>query len=102
MQPTSPYWVQLEPGTNESDIRPIKPITGHLGFQMNIPWPAPVTVGAIYAGAGAMPDRREVVTTALGEYYAVNNTIPSTGGIPLINVNEPRFQFSRDKYVYHI
>jgi len=100
MQPTSPYWVQLD--ANEVEVRPIKPISGHLGFQMNIPWPEPVTVGAIYAGEGAMPDRREVVTTAFGEYYAVDNTIPSTGGVPLVNVNEPRYRFSRNDYVYHI
>ena len=99
MQTTSPYWYQ-EP--EFANVRYIKPITRTLGFDMKIPWPAPVTVGAIYAGEGAMPDRREMNTTAFGEYYAIDNKIPASGGVALINVNEPRFQFSRDRFVYRI
>ena len=98
MQVTSPYWFQPEFQAK----RMSKPLTGHLGFQMTLPWPLPVTVGAIYAGEGAAPDRREITTSAFGEWYAVNNTIPSSGGIPMINVKEPRFQYSRAKFVHRI
>lgn len=98
MQPTSPYWFQPD---FQSKKMP-KPIANNLGFQNSIPWPLPVTVGAIYAGAGAAPDRREINTSAFGEWFAVSNTIPSTGGVPLVNIKEPRFKYSRDDFVYRI
>ena len=98
MQPTSPYWFQ--PSFQSKTMA--KPITNTLGFQTNIPWPLPVTVGAIYAGDGAAPDRREITTSAFGEWFAVDNTIPSSGGVPLINVKEPRFQYSRENFVHRI
>jgi hypothetical protein len=96
MQTTSPYWNQFEFDTKKSD----KVIAGTLGFTTAIPWPEPVTVGAIYSGDGAMPDRRTICMRPWGEYFAVNNKIPSTGGVPLINTQEPRFQYSRDKFCY--
>ena len=98
MQPTSPYWFQPEFQSKTMQ----KPMTGHLGFQTRIPWPEPVTVGAIYAGQGARPDRREITTSAFGEWFAIDNTIPSTGGVPLINVKEPRFQYSRANFVHKV
>ena len=98
MQRTSPYWLQTDFQAKTMH----KPITGHLGFQTRIPWPLPVTVGAIYAGEGAAPDRREITTSAFGEWFAVNNTIPSSGGVPLVNVKEPRFQYSRASFVHRI
>ena len=98
MQITSPYWVQPE---FQSVVRG-KTIAGHLGFKMNIPWPAPVTVGAIYSGEGALPDRRTVETSPFGEYFAVNNTVPSTGGVSLYNTSDPIFTHSRGNFVYHI
>ena len=77
MQTTSPYWYQESEFTN---VKYIKPITRTLGFNMKIPWPAPVTVGAIYAGEGAMPDRREMNTT---EYRAWKLTaVDSSTDIP--------------------
>ena len=104
MQTTSPYWnqqVEFEP------VKELQGASGHLGFRTSIPWPLPVTVGAMYMGAGALPDRREVGHIPLGEapwgeYFAIDNTIPSSGGIPLINVKDPIYQYSRDKWVYRI
>ena len=98
MQPTSPYWFQPEFQPKQM----LKSLTGHLGFQTQIPWPQPVTVGAIYSGDGALPDRREITTSPFGEWYAIDNIIPSSGGVPLVNVNEPRFQYSRAKFVHRI
>ena len=98
MQPTSPYWFQPEFQPKQE----LKSIAGDLGFQMRIPWPLPVTVGAIYSGEGAAPDRREITTSPFGEWFAVDNVIPSSGGVPLVNVKEPRFQYSRSKYVHTI
>ena len=98
MQITSPYWFQPEFHPKQM----IKPITGTLGFQMSIPWPLPVSVGAIYSGDGALPDRRELTTSPFGEWFAVSNTIPSSGGVPLIDVKQPRFQYARDNFVHKI
>ena len=98
MNITSPYWsnASFEPITS------LKPLTQHLGFQFRIPWPEPVTVSSMYFGSGARPDRRELTTIPYGEYYAVSNTIPATGGQPLININEPRFKFSRDRFTFKV
>ena len=92
MQITSPYWT---PGPDFQKIKFAKPIKNTLGFRERIPWPLPVTVGAIYSGSGQIPNPRSFNTSPFGEWYAVSNIIPSTGGVPMINVNEPRFQFSR-------
>ena len=98
MQVTSPYWFQPEFQT----VRRDKPITHTLGFMMNIPWPAPVTVGGIYSGEGALPDRRTVETSPFGEYFAVNNIVPTSGGVSLYNTSDPIYTYSRDNFVYHI
>ena len=104
MQTTSPYWNQQ---VEFAAKRTIQGASGHLGFQTRIPWPLPVTVGAMYMGEGALPDRREVGhippgEAPWGEYYAIDNTIPSAGGIPLINVNDPIYQYSRDRWVFRV
>ena len=98
MQITSPYWFQPE----FQSVRQDKPIVNTLGFMSQIPWPAPVTVGAIYSGDGALPDRRTVETSPFGEYFAVNNTVPSSGGVSLYNTSDPIFTHSRGNFVYHI
>jgi hypothetical protein len=98
MQSTSPYWTEpsFEP------LKSHKPISGHLGFQMRIPWPYPVTAGAVYTGEGAVPGRREVCNATYGEYFAVNDTIPSSGGVPLVDVNNWIFRYNRDRHVFRV
>ena len=98
MNTTSPFWTNPQFEGTSWD----KPLTRHLGFQMRLPWPLPVTVGAIYSGSGAASGRREQNSMPFGEYFAVNNKIPSSGGIPLVNINEPRVRFSRDRYTYQV
>ena len=98
MQVTSPYWFQ----PNFQPVHSAKPIAGTLGFYTNIPWPAPVTVGALYFGEGALPDRRTIETSPFGEYFAVNNIVPATGGVSLYNTEDPIYTYSRDDFVYRI
>ena len=98
MQVTSPYWFQPEFQTVHRD----KPLTNTLGFMTNIPWPEPVSVGAIYSGDGALPDRRTIETSPFGEYFAVNNIVPASGGVSLYNTSDPIFTYSRDDFVYRI
>ena len=76
MNTTSPYWNSFAFDSRKSH----KVIAGTLGFTTEIPWPLPVTVGSTYFGDGALPDRRTVCTKPWGEYFAVNDKIPSTGG----------------------
>jgi hypothetical protein len=98
MNVTSPYW--SNPEFTQTSYG--KPLTGHLGFLTRLPWPEPVTVGAIYSGDGAVTGRREQNSMPFGEYFAISNKIPSAGGVPLINVHEPRYRFSRDRYTYQM
>ena len=98
MNITSPYWSNTNFATKSFEM----PISGHLGFTFRLPWPEPVTVGSMYYGSGARPDRRSLTTLPYGEYFAVSNKIPSTGGQPLININEPRFSYSRDRYTFKV
>lgn len=97
MQVTSPYWFQPE----FEPTRTQPPITD-LGFMRTIPWPAPVTVGALYTGSGALPDRRTIETSPWGEYFAVGNKVPSSGGVSLYNTKDPIYTQTRDTFVYHI
>jgi hypothetical protein len=98
MNITSPYW--SNPEFTQTTYG--KPLTRHLGFLTRLPWPEPVTVGAMYAGEGPRSGRRELNTMPFGEYFAVSNKIPSSGGVPLININEPRYKYSRDRYTYKV
>ena len=94
MQLTSPYWNTQEFST----IRSQMPLSGHLGFMMQIPWPEPVTVGSSYFGENPLPGRREVVTQPWGEYYAIGNTIPER----VVDPKEARYQFQRRQFTYKI
>ena len=104
MQETSPYWNQ------QVEFQPKQELlgaSGHLGFRMNIPWPMPVTVGSMYLGEGALTDRREIANIPMGEapwgeYLAVDNVIPSAGNVPLVNVQDPIYQYRRDRWVYRV
>lgn len=98
MQVTSPYWFRPEFQSIASD----KPMVHTLGFQMSLPWPAPVTVGALYTGDGALPDRRTIETSPFGEYFAVNDTVPTTGGVDLYKTTDPIYTYSRDDFVFRI
>ena len=98
MNATSPYWNDFE--FNEK--KPIRLYTNTLGFRQTIPWYEPVTVGALYTGSGPVAGRREMVTTAFGEYFAVDNKVPSSGGVLLIDPRKPIYQFSRSDFVYKL
>ena len=90
-----------------------EPFYGDLGYNIDIPWPDVSTVG--YLNGGTMKESGGLITNFYPsnrlptqdnllitrddpEYYAVNNRVRSTGGIPAINLNEPAFQFARAKH----
>ena len=78
---TSPYWA---PPALDSHVKTTFPITGHLGFEIDIPYPAPVST-PMYFGENPLPGRRELVTRPDGEYYAIGGVVPFlTDKIPLV------------------
>jgi len=91
MNPTSPYWApeQVYKGVKSQQFQERR-----LGFQFDIPHPDPVTAG-FYYGENPIPGRRELVYSAQPEYFAVENIIPSAGGIPRYNPYDKAFHFSR-------
>ena len=98
MNPTHPYW---EPPTDFQTRKTLKPIARDLGFQFNIPWPLPVSAG-YYFGENPPPGRKELVYDSRPEWYAVDNVIPSTAGIPLMNPYTEEMKFDRSKYTQQV
>lgn len=94
MNPTQPYWTPPFQYTTRTNL---KPVTNTLGFQFTIPWPETTTAG-FYNGQGAIPGRKELVYRDDPEWFAVQNIIPSTAGVPRINPYDPVYKFDREKY----
>ena len=83
-------------------IKSTAPIARQLGFHFDLPWPLPSTVGSHYYGEGAIPDRRELVYNTTGQYYATDGIIPSTGGIPMVHVQDPIYKYKRSDHTVKI
>jgi len=96
---THPYW---NAPTFTRQQKFLKPISGSLGFQFNLPWRDPVTAGWYY-GEGAPYGRRTVVTDSRPEFYTVGgNIMPSVNGIPRMDPHSSEMTFSRAKYTKNI
>ena len=81
MNATSPYWAP-ESFLSKKKSQPLQ--ERRRGFQIDPPHRDPVTAGWYY-GENPTPDRRELVYSAQPEWFAVQNVIPSVGGIPRFN-----------------
>ena len=95
---TNVYWASDKEYRTQNYL---KPVSGHLGFQVVIPKPDPVTVGAYYYGENPpIPNVRPptVVTRAEGEYFAVGNELPTVAGKPRVDPKSKEMKFSRSKY----
>lgn len=78
------------------------PMTGHLGYEIDIPYSAPMST-PYYFGENPVIGRRELVTRADPEYFAIDNVIPMlTEKIPLVDLSDPSYSFSRAKYTYFV
>ena len=83
-------------------VSSLLPMTGHLGFQIDIPHRAPVAT-PYYFGENPVIGRRELVTRADPEYFAVDNVIPMlTEKVPLVDLSDPSYAFSRAKFTYFL
>ena len=83
MNPANVYW--SAPQYTQTNL---KPVWGHLGFLMNLPYPDPVSTQATYGeGNENIYGKRELVFTELPEMHAIANVMPTTGGFPRVDPN---------------
>ena len=95
---THPYWQapkEYKPHTFQ------KPIARSIGFQFALPWRLPVTAG-FYFGENPVWGRREQSTETQPEYFATDNIIPSSGGIPMINPHTQDMKYRREDHTVKI
>ena len=98
---TNPYWTP--PIAYNFKITSLPPVTNTLGFQNDLVWRLPTSVGEGYYGAGQLPGApRELVFSTQGEYYATDNIVPSTGGKSLVNLYDPIYSFKRAEHVRRV
>ena len=90
-----------------------EPFFGDLGYSIDIPWPDVTTVGYLNGGnmkesgglvqnyfpTNRLPEQKNLlILSDKPEYFAVNNHVRSTGGIPQINTADPIYAFSRAQH----
>ena len=96
MNTSNLYWTP--PAT---EIKSALPISGHLGFQIDIPKRDPVSTPWYY-GQNALPDRREMSLSGWPELYPVDNVLPTVGGIPRIDPRSFAARVSRSRGIARI
>ena len=90
--------------------RQSEPFFGDLGYSLPLPWPQVTTAGYLDGGndnyqGGETPapsnrlpsETKKLITSNEPEYYATNNRIRILGGLPEINVNDPKYSFKRSQ-----
>ena len=94
MNPANAYWAP--PQYTQTSL---KPVWGHLGFLVNLPYPDPVSAQATYGeGNENIYGKRELVYTELPEMYAIGNIMPTTGGYPRVDPNSFHARHSLEAY----
>ena len=98
MNPSNVYW-----HAPQYKVTSLKPISGNIGFLMNLPYPDPVST-VFYAGEGNQNiyGKRELVFSELPEMYAIGNIIPTTAGYPRVDPNSLAAQHSRQNYTVKV
>ena len=91
---TNPYWT---PPVEFKTRKHLKPIARDLGFQWTLPWPQPSSAG-YYFGQNPVWGRRQDVYSSLPEWFATDNIVPSTAGVPIMNPYTAEMKFSREKF----
>ena len=98
MNVSNPYWAS---DVKFKTIKTIPKLEHTLGFNFDIPWPLPSTAGE-YFGEDAIPGRREMSYGTQGEYFATDNIVPSTGGVPMVNIYAPHYRYKRSDHVFKV
>ena len=99
MNPSNAYWT---PTQYKQTF--MKPVSGHLGFLMNLPYPDPIST-PFYEGQGSQDiyGKREHVYTTLPEMYTVGGAImPFTGGIPRVDPHSFQAKVSRESMTVRV
>ena len=98
MNPSNAYWAPPQ-----YQVSSLKPISGNLGFLLNLPYPDPVS-GPFSFGEGNTDiyGKRELVGSSFPELYAIGNVLPLTGGIPRVAPNGLAATHSRAAYTVRV
>ena len=94
MNPSNVYWSPPQYTTTS-----LKPISGNLGFFLNLPYPDPVSTPFYYGeGNENIYGKRELVYSAFPEIFAIANVMPMTAGIPRIDPRSFHANYSRETH----
>jgi len=85
-----------------SSVKYTFPISGNLGFLIDIPHKAPEP-SPWYFGENPVVPRRELIMRPDPEYFPVGNIIPYIAdNIPLVDINHPSYHFNRLQHTFYI
>lgn len=97
MNPSNAYWAP--PQYKQSFM---KPVSGHVGFLLNLPYPDPIMTPTTGEGNQNIYGKRELVFATLPESFAVGDILPTTGGIPRLDPNSLAGKYSRLDYTTRV
>ena len=94
---TNVYWAPQKDFTTQTFLRPV---SGHLGFQIKIPVPEPVSSGYYYGENPPITNVRkpEIVTRSDPETFVVGGEMPVVAGRPIVDPKSKEMQFDRRKF----
>ena len=70
------------------------------GHSFSIPWVKPHTAG--FWNYGGLPTEKKLIMRDDPEFFATNNVIPSTGGLPIIDPGDPVYRFDRNEFTVNV
>ena len=79
-----------------------QPMFIDLGYTLDIPWGDVTTAGWQFSRPETWGQEHKLITRPDPEFYAPENILRSTAGIPIINPNDPVYHFQRSDYTYII
>ena len=98
MNTTNVYWAP--PQYTQTNL---KPISGHVGFFLNLPYPDPVSTTATFGeGNENIFGKRELVFSEHPEMHAFGGVVPMTSGIPRVDPKGLAGSFNRGHYTIKI
>jgi hypothetical protein len=81
-------------------LKKSEPFFGDIGYSLPIPWPQVTTAG--WWQEGPIPEERALITRSDPEYFALNDLVRTSGGLPEIDTSNPIYKFDRRDYTYAV